>query len=257
MITRASNQDVVSNDHRYERDLAEPAGHSALTSSRTCRNSGGGARHMVRYVSRKGSQRKNLYFQGFPPLFSLAGFRFLLATVGTFANSAPQQRGTVCAMVFVFDDIEEMQACCGCPVTPDGLRTMSVINNVTKNFGVNRGNLNAGAIDIISTFPNFCATRSIPLSAQIGPIGVGLGGLFFACDPSGEFGPLVGATSGDLFADQWPDSLIAYETHSEGMTPVPSGGALVKGVSVDEFAPVDLVGSGNDVEELEKAFAFF
>jgi len=33
------------------------------------------------------------------------------------------QSGTLCAMIYVFDDIEELQACCGCPVTPDGMRT--------------------------------------------------------------------------------------------------------------------------------------
>src|SRR5208283_4468639 len=71
-----------------------------------------------------------------------------LVRIVNVGDVAPGQNGTVCAMIYVFDDIEEMQACCGCPVTPDGLRTMSVINNLTKNFGVNRGNLNAGVIDI-------------------------------------------------------------------------------------------------------------
>ena len=97
----------------------------------------------------------------------------------------------------------------------------------------------AAGIEAALTTP--CQRRSVRSA-------LGLDGLFFACDPSGEVEPLVGVISEDIFADQWPDSLIVYETHSEGMTPAPSGGALVKVVSVDEFAPFDLVGSGNHVE---------
>src|SRR5208337_2735473 len=67
------------------------------------------------------------------------------------------QNGTLCAMFYVFDDNEEIQACCGCPVTPDGLRTLSVINDLTGNFGINRGDLAAGVIDLVSSSPNWTA----------------------------------------------------------------------------------------------------
>jgi len=151
------------------------------------------------------------------------------------------QHGTHCAMIYVFDDIEEMQACCGCPVTPDGLRTMSVINNVTKNFGVNRGNLNAGVIDIASIDPNFEASKQIPLPPQIGPIGIGTNGAFLACDPSGQYGPNVGASSAtfaaaDLEAEGTDGgAMVAYITHTEANVPVPASHNLTRGVSVDEF----------------------
>jgi len=140
------------------------------------------------------------------------------------------QKGTLCAMIYVFDDVEEMQACCGCPVTPDGLRTLSVINNATKNFGVNRGNLNAGVIDIESNTINFYSSNAkIPLPAQIGPVA----GSALACDPSGQYGPIVGATSVPLAP---VPGLVAWESHTEGMVPVPSTSTLTKGVSVEEFA---------------------
>jgi len=32
-------------------------------------------------------------------------------------------------MLYVFDDAEEMQACCGCPIIPDSMRTYSVFND--------------------------------------------------------------------------------------------------------------------------------
>jgi len=143
-------------------------------------------------------------------------------------NLATEQRGTLCAMLYVFDDIEEMQACCGCPVTPDGLRTMSVINNLTKNFGVNRGNTNAGVIDILSAAPNLFIAKPVPLPAQISPIGAS----GWVCDPSSQYANVIGlpATLPDLV-----DGLRAWETHTEGAASVPAGAGLIKGVSVSEF----------------------
>ncbi len=41
--------------------------------------------------------------------------------------------GFLCAMVYVFDAHEEMQECCGCRVTNNGLRTISVKQNLTSN----------------------------------------------------------------------------------------------------------------------------
>ncbi len=144
-------------------------------------------------------------------------------------NVSRFQRGTLCAMIYVFDDIEEMQACCGCPVTPDGLRTMSVINNVTKNFGVNRGNLNAGVIDIASVGTNLFLPNPVPLPPQIGAAG----STGWACDPSFQFGAQIG---GELTPTLFVDGLRAWINDTEGNVPVPArSGALIKGTSVGEF----------------------
>ena len=45
----------------------------------------------------------------------------------------------VCAMIYVFDDDEEMGECCGCPLTPGQLATFSVENNLTANWGLQGG----------------------------------------------------------------------------------------------------------------------
>jgi len=60
--------------------------------------------------------------------------------------------GNVCASIFVFDPYQELSECCSCLVTPDGLRTLSVDTDLTKNplTGVV---LNTGVIKIISTIP--------------------------------------------------------------------------------------------------------
>lgn len=41
--------------------------------------------------------------------------------------------GSLCAMVYVFDANQEMSECCGCVVTPDGLRTLSINSDLTSN----------------------------------------------------------------------------------------------------------------------------
>ena len=41
--------------------------------------------------------------------------------------------GNLCAMVYVFDNDQQMDECCGCLTTPDGLRTFSVTKDLTSN----------------------------------------------------------------------------------------------------------------------------
>jgi len=152
-------------------------------------------------------------------------------------NLPLQQNGTICAMIYVFDDIEEMQACCGCPVTPDGMRTMSVINNLTKNFGVNRGNMNAGVVEMFGTNPNLKLPKPVPLPPQIGPVGSS----GYACDPSLQFGPTIGVS--ELDSQAFPGEIQAWMTNTEGNAPVPATSkTLIKGMSVDEFQGGFLLG---------------
>jgi hypothetical protein len=137
----------------------------------------------------------------------------------------------LCAMIYVFDDFEEMQTCCGCPVTPDGLRTLSVTNDLTFDFGVNKGNLNAGVIDIVSSFPNFEFINPPPAPNPPGTNNF--------CSPTGTF-------SNDPFNRAFPvepaPGLRAWITHDEISEPGNiAGGKAVQSVSVDEFqdAPLD------------------
>jgi hypothetical protein len=48
-------------------------------------------------------------------------------------NNPGSTNGDLCAMIYVFDNDQEMNECCGCLTTPDGLRTLSVKNNLTNN----------------------------------------------------------------------------------------------------------------------------
>jgi len=48
-------------------------------------------------------------------------------------NNPGSTNGDLCAMIYVFDQNQEMNECCGCITTPDGLRTLSVRNNLLNN----------------------------------------------------------------------------------------------------------------------------
>jgi len=43
------------------------------------------------------------------------------------------KHGTVCADIYVFDSNQEMTECCACPITANGLLTLSVNNDLTDN----------------------------------------------------------------------------------------------------------------------------
>jgi hypothetical protein len=55
---------------------------------------------------------------------------------GTSIGGEPEieeTNGNVCAMMYVFDNDQQMSECCGCLTTPDGLRTFSVTKDLTSN----------------------------------------------------------------------------------------------------------------------------
>jgi hypothetical protein len=56
----------------------------------------------------------------------------------------------ICANIFVFNTDEELQQCCACPLVPNGLRKLSVNNDLTSHplTGVT---LTSGTIEIVST----------------------------------------------------------------------------------------------------------
>ncbi|MGB8721606.1 MAG: hypothetical protein WCD15_02465 [Terriglobales bacterium] len=58
--------------------------------------------------------------------------------------------GTLWASFYVFDDSQELQECCGCPITPDGLLSESVNEELTANSLTGKKNTR-GVIKIISS----------------------------------------------------------------------------------------------------------
>ncbi|HLK09761.1 MAG TPA: hypothetical protein VKW76_00090 [Candidatus Binatia bacterium] len=68
------------------------------------------------------------------------------------ANGAPSPAGDLCALIYVFTADQQMAECCGCPVSPNGLRTLSVTRDLTDNplTGVLP---TTGALKIVSSTP--------------------------------------------------------------------------------------------------------
>jgi hypothetical protein len=84
------------------------------------------------------------------------------------ANLAGARTQTVCAMIYVFDDDEEMGECCGCPLSSAQLATFSVEFNLTSDWGLRGGpeggDHQNGAIAIIAAAPNVAVSFSRTLS---------------------------------------------------------------------------------------------
>ncbi len=62
---------------------------------------------------------------------------------------------TVCAMIYVFDDDEEMAECCGCPLSSAKIATFSVEKDLTSNWGLpGPGPEGLGVIGIVAASQN-------------------------------------------------------------------------------------------------------
>jgi len=72
----------------------------------------------------------------------------------TTGTTAAAREGETCAMIYVFNTEQSLQACCGCPVTADGLLTLNITTQLAGNPVALGKLLQDGVIRIISTFPN-------------------------------------------------------------------------------------------------------
>jgi hypothetical protein len=81
--------------------------------------------------------------------------------VGNFAAHTNGLLGSVCANYYVFDDDQQLEECCACPVTAHGVRTQSTINDLTSNPTFNRADLSLGAIKIVGS-QGQCASIALP-----------------------------------------------------------------------------------------------
>jgi len=93
-----------------------------------------------------------------------------------------------CAMTYVFDDDEEMVACCGCPITPTQMATISVEDDLTSNAvcGGEGCDTDNGAIAIVAAVPNRLPTALGDFNSNGCSVLIpGSGACFGGCDPAG------------------------------------------------------------------------
>jgi len=129
-----------------------------------------------------------------------------------------------CAMIYVFDDDEEMGECCGCPLTSAQLGTFSVERNLTSDWalqgGTEGGDHANGAIAIVAASPN-------ALSTCTGQSGACHGG----CDPTNVPGYSVTTAN----------NLLGSITHNQLTVGAP-GGTFIEIAGVTETALSDDAG---------------
>ena len=67
---------------------------------------------------------------------------------GTLSDASPA--GDLCASIYVFDSTEELNECCSCRVTPNGILSLSVNTNLTNNTLTGR-TPTRGVIKVVSS----------------------------------------------------------------------------------------------------------
>jgi hypothetical protein len=78
------------------------------------------------------------------------GQKVRLVNFGLNGSPLSSPVGDVCANIYVFDANQEMEACCSCRITPNGLLTLDVFNVLTSNPVTSQVPTN-GDIKIVST----------------------------------------------------------------------------------------------------------
>src|ERR1035437_2526512 len=74
-----------------------------------------------------------------------------IVNAGNFTN--PALNGDICANIYVFNDVQEMQECCSCDLSPNALVTRSTISDLTSNPLISSESLEAGVIKIVGVPP--------------------------------------------------------------------------------------------------------
>jgi len=106
-----------------------------------------------------------------------AGNTAFLRIINTGQNGSPisQNQGTVCASVYVFDNNQEMLACCSCPITANGLLTLDIGDQLVENTLTSVEPL-TGVIKIVADARTSCDATSIvsPINGALRSFGVHL-----------------------------------------------------------------------------------
>jgi hypothetical protein len=86
-----------------------------------------------------------------------------ITNVGDQIGVAGNTSGDIGAVIYVFDPNQELAECCGCKVTPDGLLTLSINNDLTSN-PLTGERLTTGDIKIVSASLSSTPSKVTPLT---------------------------------------------------------------------------------------------
>ncbi len=87
-----------------------------------------------------------------------AGADQALRIINDGLNGSPKSinEGRLCANIYVFDSTQEMIECCSCLITGNGMRTFSVLNDLTQNPLTGFPAPDSGVIKILGTADATC-----------------------------------------------------------------------------------------------------
>ena len=74
-----------------------------------------------------------------------------LINPGTVGTPIGANEGALCANIYVFDATQEMQECCSCAITANGILAESLLANLTQNPLTGFPASNSGVIKVVST----------------------------------------------------------------------------------------------------------
>jgi hypothetical protein len=122
----------------------------------------------------------------------------------TTGTTAAARDGETCAMIYVFNTEQSLQACCGCPVTADGLLTLNLTTQLAGNPVATGKLLSDGVIRIISTLPN-----AVPPPATVPPT---TPAAYIGCDSNTQVccDPTAASTGNQLIPES---NLVAWADH--------------------------------------------
>ena len=140
-----------------------------------------------------------------------------IVDAGNFETAIPASRiatdplvtpgGDVCANIYVYNDVQEQQECCSCPLTPNELLSLSVINDLISNPFNPRESLSAGVIKIVGS----------------------AGACINSCTATTAAGPYT--IAGGLH--EWINHTETMASNQKSFKPTPYG--FITSTSVDEF----------------------
>jgi hypothetical protein len=141
--------------------------------------------------------------------FPLDSGTIRIVNPGVTGSPISPDEGTLCANIYVFDDTQEMVECCACPVTANGILTLSIQDLTENPLTVTPFR---GVIKVVSTAPvaGLCdPTRISPTpdlrafathlqNATFGAANQGRNGTFFVTESEFADAPLSSRESSDL-----------------------------------------------------------
>jgi len=85
-------------------------------------------------------------------------------------GTATSGNGTICANFYVFDFAEEFVSCCACPVTPNGLQSYSIKNDLITNPLLAKSTPTSVVVKVVATrYAGGCNPITAPAAANLVP----------------------------------------------------------------------------------------